>query len=158
MAVEAMLLADEFGPEAFTQESLKAIADKNDFFPSHQVIRDGLLAHLSSRRAITGFVATSLPDWLRDKILSEVEGCPGNQLRGWLAGKGVSDGEISQWLEDRRGSGAGADWKDPAKIRESLSKLGDGKYRKMMGRLLVALVHRHAPENLGHIPPEFQEP
>lgn len=50
------------------------------------------------------------------------------------------------------------DWQDPAKIRSSVAKLDGHPLRSLLGRNLGALVRRHAPQNIGYLPAEWQDP
>lgn len=49
------------------------------------------------------------------------------------------------------------DWSDPMKVLSSARNLDGHPQRRRMGRLLSALVQRHAPGNLQYLPPEFLE-
>lgn len=57
--------------------------------------------------------------------------------------------EVPYWVRD---------WEDPAKIRSSVAKLDEHPMRDLLGRMLGALVRRHAPQNITFLPAEWQEP
>ena len=48
-----------------------------------------------------------------------------------------------------------ADWSDVTIIRRALLSLETTPMKHLLGKLLGALVYRHAPQNLCHIPPEW---
>jgi len=56
---------------------------------------------------------------------------------------------------ERERAEARADWEQPGKVLASLRGLEGHPRRLEFGRMLAALVNRHAPENVGLLPPEF---
>lgn len=60
-----------------------------------------------------------------------------------------------QKVADQR-SEAKRDWSDPAKVQASMRLVLSSPVKQLeLGRMLAALVHRHAPENLGLLPPAW---
>lgn len=137
LAAYAGLLAEEFGAEAFTPESLKLVGDGHEFFPAYATVRTALIGYLAQRRYLA--LPSQVPNSLQDRI---------DELR--------DNGAYFRRIADERAQ-ARADWSDPAKVRASVRKIGDDHpMRDMLRSLLAGLVKKHAPENLDQIPPGWQ--
>ena len=129
LAAYAGLLADEFGPEAFTKASLHLVAEQQEFFPAYATLRPLLAGYLTSQRTI--------PPPASDAMHALLE---------------------ARQAQEQRDAEVRTDWADPFKVRESAAKIGDDHpMRERLGRMLAALVKRHAPQNLGLLRPEWLE-
>ena len=89
-----------------------------------------------------------------------------NGLAGWwMANRGDmlqdnSSASEPDWKAQhaRERAEAKADWSDPAKVRRSRDNVLSSPVRQLeFGRMLAALVQRHAPQNLPVLPPEWRE-
>ena len=147
------MLVVDLAPGAFCDASLAAMSEGADHFPSYKVLKEALTtwyAHhgnQQSRERLGG------PEpWLVDKILGECADRPGPMLRDWLEARGV---DVEAAISARTAAQARADWSDAARVRESVRKLAGHPTEEPLGRMLGVAVARHAPENLGHIPPEY---
>lgn len=137
LAAYAALLAEEFGAEAFTPESLKLVGEDHEFFPAYATVRNALLGYLARRRNIA--LPGNMPANLQERI---------DELQ---------NNEAHLERLRTRAELVKADWSDPVKIRATIRNIGnDHPRRDQMGRLLFGLVKRHAPENLEHIPPGWR--
>jgi hypothetical protein len=70
----------------------------------------------------------------------------------------ASRGKDADWKakQGREQAEAKADWSDPAKVRSSRDLVLSSPIRQLeFGRMLAALVSKHAPINLGMLPPEW---
>lgn len=114
LAVYAGLLADEFGPEAFTSDSLKMVADSCEFFPAQKVVRDFLVVYLGRHRRIAPPpMYPTIPDWLVEKMLEN--GTPGTMMTNYLASKGISPswpGAITPERQEARKRDLANEWDD----------------------------------------------
>lgn len=138
------LLASEFPVAAFTDASLKSIVAGTEYFPAWAVLKTGLDAWLEANRPKA--LAPPISEKLRTSLqehLDEMEDNADNKAR----------------RADRL-QAAKEDWSDPDKIRASLLKLDETTpyWKARLGRFLGQLVRKHAPENLGYLPPEFHPP
>lgn len=134
----ATILCDEVAIAAFTDGSLKDVAAKHSFFPPFAAVKTSLNEWLSDH-PVAPRIGTTVSDSLQRRI---------NELQD------------SQDHRDRLADRALAikdDWSDPAKIRMSLNKIGDDHpMRDLMCKVLAGLIRKHAPQNLGYMPPGFQ--
>lgn len=132
----AMTLAAELPLGAFTEASLKEVANGCEFFPAYSVVKTALEAWHATERVRS--LSSPVSDAVRRR-LDEMQDNDAHRDR-------VSD----------RMADAKSDWADPVKVRESVRNIGeDHPHRLDMGRILFSLVKQHAPLNIWHIPPEF---
>ena len=132
----AMTLASELPASVFTEASLHEVAAGCEFFPAYSVVKTALEAwHESARvRALASPKSFAFQAYLDEQTNSQAH---------------------KQLMADRFAA-AKSDWQDPNKVRASAVRIGaDHPHRMRLGRMLAALVGKHAPENLGHLPPEF---
>lgn len=127
MTAYAPMLAREFRSEAFCVASL------------------AFVARTYSRHSPTfGEIANALSAWWEDNApTANVPLITGPKQDDWR-----------QRVEQERAEAA-ADWADPAKVRASAASLVGHPRRLELGRMLAALVNRHAPQNVALLPPEF---
>ena len=132
----AMTLAAELPASAFTEASLHEVAQGCEFFPAYSVVKTALEgwheAHEQKRLASP--VTARFQEYLDER-------------QDTVAYKA----RLAERMADAK-----SDWQDPGKVRASAHRIGaDHPHRLLVGRMLAALVRRHDPENLGHLPPEF---
>lgn len=126
LAAYAPLLAIEFPAKAFTPASLRAIAAKCKFFPAYAELVE------------------LLGEWQRENQPARPAITDQREPDAWMA------------KIEREKAQAQADWSDPIKVRQSLAGIGlDHPMRDYLGRMLGSLVAKHAPENLGLVPPAW---
>lgn len=125
----------EIPEEAFNDETLKLVSTGSEYFPAFAIVRTALTTWAEEHKPKP--LALPLPDNLREQI---------DELR-----------DNTNWRDkiEREAAVAKMDWMDPNKVRESAAKLDGHKMRMVLGRMLARMVRKHAPENLGHLPPEF---
>jgi hypothetical protein len=121
------MLAD-FPDAAFSIGSLQAIAGSAKRTPTYADLRRGLGAWWHANRGDMIADTSSAKDADAD----------------WKA------------KQRREHAEAKADWSDPAKVRRSRDLVLSSPIRQLeFGRMLAALVSKHAPINLGLLPPEW---
>lgn len=132
----AEILAADLPMGAFTEASLHEVAGGCEFFPAYSVVKTALEAWHATAKLLAIPSPTSVA---MQERLDEYDNNDTHQRR----------------LADRMAA-AKADWQDPAKVRASVMGIGDDHPQRIrVGRVLAAVVRRHAPENLGYLPPEF---
>ena len=125
LATFVPLLAVEFDSRFFNAATLAFVARKCKFFPTFSEICD------------------ALAEWGRDNQPS----------RPMLEGP-ASDGWKTDVAAER--DKAVRDWSDPHKVASSMRLVKSSEVRQLeLGRMLSALVGRHAPQNLGLLPPAW---
>lgn len=126
MAAYVPMLAREFSAEAFTMDSLAAVARACESFPSF------------------GKLSGALSAWWQDN--APTANVPL-----------ISGPAHDEWRQrvEREHADAKADWEQPDRVRTALRGLEGHPRRLELGRMLAALVNRHAPQNVGLLPPEF---
>lgn len=132
----ATTLAVDLPQAAFTEASLQEVASGCEFFPAYSVVKTALEAWYSSARlrALASPVSIMFTEYFDEQQNTDAH---------------------KQRLVDRLAA-AKSDWQDPGKIRASAHRIGeDHPHRLLVGRILAALVLRHAPENISFVPPEF---
>lgn len=136
ISLYAEILAGDLPATAFTEASLHEVASGCEYFPAYSVVKTALETwHEAARkRMIASPTSTEFREWLDDR----------------------EDNQASKVRLEDRLAAAKADWQDPNTVRMSAHRIGDDHpHRMRMGRMLASLVRRHAPENLGYLPPEF---
>lgn len=138
-----MALADELPSDAFTDESLKEMAAGCEFFPNYKVLVTSLRTWLELHPVVPR-IANVSPDF--QAYLDEQENNQAHKSR-----------------EADRDARCRADWSDRQKIRESIEVVKSSyppehALRLIMGKILGNVVRVNAPENLGHLPAEWQQP
>lgn len=134
----ATIFSDEVPIGAFSDASLTAIVGGCEFFPAYAVLKTALVswweAQAASRLPAVEHSASF------QEYLDEQDGNDAHKTRAAAKAERVK-----------------ADWSDPAKVRASVANLENAgpAFRSSLGRMLGLLVRLHAPENLGHVPPEF---
>jgi len=129
IATYCPLLEQEFAPEIFNARSLAFVAQRQKYFPSFHEVCMHLTAWAEDRTPPKRLAITDQT--------AEVD---------WKA----------QHARER--AEAKADWSDPAKVRRSRDNVLSSPVRQLeFGRMLAALVKRHAPQNLPVLPPEWRE-
>ncbi|HEY8749943.1 MAG TPA: hypothetical protein VIM11_18310 [Tepidisphaeraceae bacterium] len=135
----AIWLAADFPPSVFTAESAKHIAEQSQFFPKWAVLRAALVDWQDAHPAVPR-IAFQPSEAVRARV------------------EELQDGHAYfRRAADERAT-AKDDWSDPVKVRASVANLERNAapgMRLLLGRMLANLVHRHAPENLGFVPPEY---
>lgn len=158
LAAYAALLADEFGPEVFTQESLKAVADASEFFPPHKIVRDFLLVYQARHRSIHIPDRPMLPAWLAEKIVEGSGGNPGPMTTAYLASKGIHPpwpGYVTPEDAKARADQLAADWDDEAAIRAKADQVRqmprDTTWQQVIHQqvldTILMIVKLHAPRH-----------
>lgn len=168
------LITEDFAPPAFCDASLRAVAGKCEFFPAYARLVELLGAWWTENKPVVpllnGPEDASLSDTerhiiaafyrLKDEIIRE------SRLRNalhWYRLKFPSayryllknDNDCWQCVFERKDDPA-ADWSDPGKVLASARKVLESDVKQLdLGRMLAALVHRHAPLNLALLPPEW---
>lgn len=138
LAEYTMWLCQDFRLSAFTDASAKHIAEQSEFFPRWAVLRAGL-AEWVDHHPEQPRIASAIPDSLARHI------------------EELQDEQAWQHRAEEQRASARRDWADPAKIRAAIRNIGkDHPRRDQMGRLLAGLVRKYAPDNLCHIPAEWQ--
>jgi hypothetical protein len=131
LAVFVPLLAAEFDGRFFNAATLAFVARRSKFFPTFSEVCEGL------------------QEWGQT-----LEG----QSRSLLL-EGP-DGANAAWkakIADERAE-AQRDWDDPQKVRSSRDLVLSDEVKQLeLGRMLAALVNKHAPWNVGLLPPEWLE-
>lgn len=129
------LLSNEVQLTAFTDQSLADVAKGCEFFPAYAVLKTALEAWHEEHKPKP--LALPLPDNLREQI---------DELR-----------DNTNWRDkiEREAAVAKMDWMDPNKVRASAANLDGHPMRIVLGRMLARILRKHAPENLGYLPPEF---
>jgi hypothetical protein len=96
IGLTAAILADEFPAEMFTEKTLSDVSSGMEFFPAYATLKSAMERFRPVRR-VEGMrpVGGVLPDWMLQKVMAECGNDPGQMLRGWLAGKGISEAQIS---------------------------------------------------------------
>lgn len=136
LGLYAATLANDLPMSVFCEASCHEVAVGCEFFPAYSVLLTALQAwhETSERKRLASPVSVAFREHL-----DELQNNEAHKAR----------------LADRLAE-ARDDWSQPWKIRESLANIGeDHPHRLRLGRMLAALVRKHAPDNLGHIPPEF---
>jgi hypothetical protein len=129
LATFAPLLASEFDARFFCQRSLAFVAKQCKFFPTFSEICE----HLHEFGA----------DLRTSQLL--------------LAGPDRSETAWKSRIESER-SDAVRDWSDPYKVRSSMQLVLSSDVEQFrLGHMLAGLVKRHAPQNLGLLPPDWIE-
>lgn len=130
LAVFVPLLAVEFDSRFFNAETLAFVAKHSKFFPTFSEI------------------CASLHDWGTTLRSSErlLEGPASATENAW---KTKIDAERAQAIRD---------WSDPIKVQSSMRLVLSDELKQLeLGRMLASLVARHAPQNLGLLPPKWIE-
>jgi hypothetical protein len=131
LAVFVPLLAAEFSGRYFNAQSLAFVARRSKFFPTFSEVCDGLHEW--------GLTLTGRSDHL-------IEGPARDENAAWKANI------AAQRAESQR------DWSDPRKVRSSRDLVLSDEVKQLeLGRMLAALVNRHAPQNVGLLPPQWLE-
>ena len=127
MTAYAPMLAREFAPNAFTVASLAAVARA-----------------CSHHSPTFGEISNALSAWWEDNApTANVPLIAGPQQDPWR-----------QRVERERAE-TKADWQEPEAVRRAIASLVGQPRRLELGRMLAAMIHRHAPQNVGLLPPEF---
>lgn len=132
----AMTLAADLPQSAFTEASLQEVASGCEFFPAYSVVKTALEAwHDTARaKALASPISIAFREYLDEQQNTETH---------------------KERISERMAA-AKSDWSDPNKVRASAHRIGDDHPHGLrLGRMLAALVGRHAPENLGYLPPEW---
>lgn len=134
----AQTLTSEIPTAAFCDASLTALSADAEHFPSYKVLREALITWHSLHAA--GLVAPGPVSGSFQEYLDRQE-----------------DNEDHKTRVAAKAERVKADWSDPAKVRARVANLENAgpAFRSTLGRMLGLLVRLHAPENLGHVPPEF---
>lgn len=136
IGINAMALADELPNDAFTEASLKEVAEGCDSFPTYKVLLTSLRTWLDLHPAVPLITNVSL------------------EFQAYLDEQDNTEAHRNRQLD--RDARCRADWSDPQKIRESIAKLDGRPMRHLLGKILGNAVRANAPENLGYLPPEWQ--
>lgn len=150
----------------FSKENAAAIAHMLFNNPTTDDVHRALMS-LGQQVALVDPVKNlgPMPDWQLQRILddnSDIE-------RDWLKPREERHQPILRdWLENRNGDllpvlqsraerrkDVAADWSDPGKVRSSAAKLEGHPFGLTMGRMLFALVLKHAPQNACWVPPQY---
>ncbi len=128
-AAYASMLRDEFDIRAFTHGSLAFVARRSKWgFPKY------------------GEICEYLAEWWKDNRPTEALRLTGTPEDKWR----------DQMRAEREE--AERDWADPANVRRSLSLLTDHPMQDHLGKMLGALVMRHAPGNCMLLPDQYRPP
>lgn len=171
---------DDFPLEAFTSDSLKAIAKASEFFPSlsmlHKLLTEWWHAHRPPPvwQLLDGPTVEGMDEINRHMVVAFQRNREEN-VRGGRLGNSLShlrakfpqafryvlsiDAEAHD-IAVRRGwrdeGSAGVSWDDPAAIRSSVREVLSSPVQQLfLGRLLGKLVSIHAPRHLHHVPPAW---
>ena len=132
-------LAADFPLTVFTAESAKHIAEQSQFFPKWAVLKAALTDWHEAHPTVPR-IAFQPSETVRQRVEELQDGSA-------YFRRAADEREIAK-----------SDWSDPAKVRASVANLQQNAapgMRMILGRMLANLVERHAPENLGYVPPEY---
>ena len=134
----ATIFSDEVQIGAFSDESLTAICGGCEFFPAYAVLKKALVSWWETHEAAR--VPRAEPPAPLREHFDELEGNEAHRERQAELAAGIK-----------------RSWQSPVSVREAVARLEDAPagLRLSLGRMLGAAVKRHAPENLGFVPPEF---
>lgn len=135
----AIWLAADFPLSVFTAGSAKHIAEQSQYFPKWAVLKAALTDWQSAHPDVPR-IAYQPSEVLRARIEELQDGTA-------YFRRVADEREIAK-----------ADWSEPWKVRASVANVQQNAapaFRLVLGRMLANLVRQHAPENLGHVPPEF---
>lgn len=151
-------LADLADP-MFAIEIIPMVTPQCTAMPTTQELRDAILqAHRrTAPQARQKPALKPITPWILQRVMQACGGQPGPNLSAWLQSHGHSDAEIDDAANASSASFASAkrDWQNPRIVLESATSLDGHPMAGILGRMLHALVERHAPENLGWIPPQY---
>jgi len=137
LADYAIWLAADFPQSVFTAESAKHIAEQSQFFPKWAILK------------------AALTDWQAEHSATPRIACePSESLQMRI--EELQDGSAYFRRAESEHEAAKSDWSDASKVRASVENVqanATPAMRLLLGRMLANLVSRHAPENLGHVPP-----
>ena len=137
----AAIFSDEMPIGAFSDESLTAICGGCEFFPAYAVLKTALASWWEAQEASRNPPAPVERSASFQEYLDE-----------------MLNNEDHQARMVERAAAIKASWQSPAAVRSAVLKVEEDAapaFRDLLGRMLGTIVARHAPENLGHIPPEY---
>ena len=139
LADYAIWLAKDFPQSVFIAESAKWMAEQNQYFPAWAILK------------------AALTDWLSaHPIAPRITYRPSGPLAEYI--EELKDGTAWHRKQEAYRAQAREDWSDPHRVLAAVYAVGkDHPMRDMCGRMLKMAVAKHAPENLGYLPPEWLE-
>lgn len=153
---------------AFGSHIPALIATRCTAMPDTQELRTLLIDALtrtagqppSHTHASGGRAFAPVPPWMLQRIMEQCGFNPSHMLQSWLRVHGVDDEAIQaskrEMLAER--AQAKSDWSDPQIVLSAAASLEGHPMAGILGRMLHALVERHAPQNAGWVPPHFHPP
>lgn len=135
----------------FTVEAAQRIGPKCSQRPTEFEIRTLLLDGSSPLPIVN---AKPMAEFLINRILDECGDRPGPLLASEFSARGHDLNAILAERARQRDE-AKQDWSDPQKVAASAKRLAGHPMEHYLGKMLYGLVHKHAPQNLGWIPPKY---
>lgn len=137
----ATIFSDEVPVGAFSDESLTAICGSCEFFPAYAVLKTALMAWWEAQEASRNPPARVERSSSFQEYLDE-----------------MFNNEAHQARMVERSAAITRSWQPPWAVRDAVGKVERDAapgFQLLLGRLLWTIVARHAPENLGFVPPEY---
>lgn len=137
LAEYTVWLAADFPLTVFSAESVKWMAEQSQYFPKWAILKAGLTDWQEAHPAVPR-LAFRPSSALAERI------------------EELTDDQAWRRRIQRDRDDAKADWSDPHKVVASANRIGDDHpFRFRLGRMLGALVGKHAPQNLAYLPPDW---
>lgn len=135
------ILSREMPAAAFTMESLYAVADGCEFFPTYKTLKEALDKWRAANTPSVNLPRTPISQSLEEHLDER------------------ADNDTYRAKMSKRMADAKADWSNPDIVRQTVTKIDvTHPMRMVVGRFFAGLVRKHAPQNLGLLLPEWLDP